>query len=70
MGGDVTVAMGLRTGMGKEAVIEVAVRPVDFCLVEGRGLEGGKNCQLLLKHVKSLVKLVLKPMKLTNYELD
>ena len=53
-----------------EEGIEVAVRPVDFCMVEGRGLEGGKICQLLLKHVKSLVKLVLKPMKLTNYELD
>ena len=62
--------MGLRTGMGKEAVMKVAVRPVDFCMVKGRGLEGVKTYQLLLKHVKSLVKLVLKPMKLISYELD
>ena len=40
-------------------------------MVKGGGWEEGeKNYQLLLKHVKSLVKIVLKPMKLIIYELE
>ena len=54
MGGEVTVAMGDRMGLGKEAVMEAAVRVEAFCMVGGRKK---KNYQLLLMSYRRLIVL-------------
>ena len=51
MDGEVLVALGLRTGIGKEAVMAAAVGEEAFNMVKGGGVEGGKSYQLLLKYL-------------------
>jgi hypothetical protein len=53
-------------GLGKEAVMEAAVRVEDFCMVGMRYRKLSTSIDELEKSDRT----VLKPMKLISYELD
>ena len=56
------VAMGLRTGCGKEAVMVAALMAEDFCMLAG-------ELSTSIDELRSVVvQTVLKPMKLISYE--